>query len=298
MAPVHILDLHFKAEESIAAFLIPTSEGPVLIETGPESTWDYLEAGIRQAGYQVSDIRHVLVTHIHLDHSGAAWRLAKNGATIYVHPNGLPHLANPEKLWNSASQIYGAEMGSLWGRMEPVPMEQLKPVGEGDTIGIGDLKIDVWYTPGHAIHHNVYQAGDSLFTGDVAGVKIGKGHVQPPCPPPDINIELWLQSIKKLKDLNPSSLYLTHFGKQDDPSGIFLELEDRLQDWANWIKPFFEKGKKPEEVIPAFKQYTMAQYAAAGLQEEELMRYEYANPAFMSVTGLFRYWKLKTHGRL
>lgn len=298
MAPIHILDLHFQAEESIAAFLIPTSAGPVLIETGPESTWDNLQAGIQKAGYNVNDIRHVLVTHIHLDHSGAAWRLAKNGATIYVHPNGLPHLANPEKLWSSASQIYGAEMGRLWGRMESIPLAQLKPVGEGDVIRIGDCRINVWYTPGHAVHHNVYQVGDSLFTGDVAGVKIGSGPVQPPCPPPDINIELWLQSINKLKDLNPSSLYLTHFGRQENPQELLKELEVRLQDWANWIKPFFDEGKHPEEVIPAFRQYTMAQYAGAGLSDHELSRYEYANPSFMSVTGLFRYWKLKTQGRL
>jgi glyoxylase-like metal-dependent hydrolase (beta-lactamase superfamily II) len=65
-----------------------------------------------------------LLTHIHFDHAGAAWKFAENGAKIYVHPIGIPHLANPEKLWNSAKMIYTDKMEMLWGTMESIPEEQ------------------------------------------------------------------------------------------------------------------------------------------------------------------------------
>lgn len=298
MNTIDVIDLHFQSEESIASFLIPSSEGLILIESGPESTWKHLEKGITDLGHKVEDIKHVFLTHIHFDHAGAAWKLAEHGATIYVHPIGLPHMANPEKLWNSASQIYGDDMDRLWGKMQPIPENQLKAVDEGDEITIGEHTIKVWYTPGHAIHHNAYQIEDIIFTGDVAGVRIENGPVQPPCPPPDINLELWLQSIDKLKKLNPSALYLTHFAKQDNPIALLEELEIRLHSWANWIKPYFEAKTPITEVTPKFVTFTRKELENVGLNEHEIKRYEYANPSFMSVTGLYRYWKLKSEGRI
>lgn len=298
MEQVQVLDLNFQSEESIAAFLVPSREGLVLIETGPESTWQHLEQGVRDCGYKVADIKHVLLTHIHFDHAGAAWKLAEKGATIYVHPSGLPHLADPEKLWNSASQIYGDAMERLWGKMKPISTDRLKAVDDGDKIQIGELEFTVWYTPGHAVHHNAYQLGEVIFTGDVAGVKIEDGPIQPPCPPPDINIDLWLQSIQKLKALHPSALYLTHFGKQEKVQELLYDLEQVLKDWSNFILPYFQQAVPQEEVVPLFEAYTQGKLTAAGLNQHELLRYQYANPAFMSVTGLYRYWKLKSQGRI
>lgn len=298
METIQVLDLNFQSEESIAAFLIPSSDGLILVETGPESTWNNLEKAIEHAGYTVADVRHVLLSHIHFDHAGAAWKLAQTGATIYVHPIGLPHLANPEKLWNSASQIYGDNMEKLWGQMRPIAMDQLRAVDDGDEIRLGEHTINVWYTPGHAIHHNAYQLGDVIFTGDVAGVKIGSGPLQPPCPPPDIHIERWLESIARLRSLHPKALYLTHFGRQDNPKALLDELEAILIDWRDWIKPYFDRSVPVDEAIVAFEQYTGNQLANAGLNAHEIRRYHYANPAFMSVTGLYRYWKLKSQGRL
>jgi glyoxylase-like metal-dependent hydrolase (beta-lactamase superfamily II) len=298
MQHIHVVDLHFQAEESIAAFIVSTTDGPLLIETGPDSTWPNLEYGILKAGFQPKDIKHVLVSHIHFDHAGAAWRLADLGATVYVHPKGLPHLANPEKLWNSASQIYGEDMERLWGEMRPIPEAQLHAVNEGDILTFGEHQVRVWYTPGHAVHHVAYQMGDVVFTGDVAGVKIENGPVQPPCPPPDINIELWLNSIQKLKVLEPTALYLTHFGRHENPNTLLHELETKLVAWSQWIKPHFDNGVPTQEITPDFEQYTREQLVSAGLDEKECLRYDYANPAFMSVTGIYRYWKQKAEGRI
>lgn len=296
---IQVIDLNFQnTKESIGSFLIPTQKGPVLIESGPETTFEALSAGIEKAGYKVEDIHAVLLTHIHFDHAGAAWKFAKNGAKIFVHEIGLPHLANPEKLWNSAAQIYGDDMDRLWGKMEPISTDLLIAVNDGDIIDFGDVQFKVIYTPGHAVHHNAYQLNDVIFTGDVAGCKIENGPVVPPCPPPDINLTLWKQSIQKLKDANPSALYLTHFAKQENPIQLLTELESELDNWANFIKPYYDSNTPAEQIVPKFMQFTTNAFKEKGLSDEEIQIYEYANPSWMSVNGLLRYWKLKEQGRI
>jgi len=299
MFKVHTIDLNFQQENhSIASYLVETSQGPILIESGPMSTFETLKKGIEDLGFQLKDIENVLLTHIHFDHAGAAWKFAEHGATIFVHPIGVPHLHHPEKLWNSAAQIYGDDMDRLWGAMKPIPDDQLVGVKDGNVIEFGDVVIDVLYTPGHAVHHNAYQIGDVIFTGDVAGVKIGNGPVVPPCPPPDINIELWKESIGKIRNKNPKALYLTHFDRQENPGELLTELENIMDDWANYIKPFYDDQVPADKIVPLFMNYTQKQFKEKGLTEEEIQTYEYANPSWMSVNGLLRYWKLKEQGRL
>jgi glyoxylase-like metal-dependent hydrolase (beta-lactamase superfamily II) len=169
MKEVKIIDLHFlQGDRAIASFLIECADGLILIESGPDTTFQSLEDGISHFGHRAKDVKHVILTHIHFDHAGAAWKLARNGAKIYVHPIGLPHLANPEKLWNSAAQIYKDDMDRLWGKMEPIPENQLVAIGDGDELMLGGEKFKIHYTPGHAVHHNAIQYGDAIFTGDVA----------------------------------------------------------------------------------------------------------------------------------
>ncbi|MBT0812720.1 MBL fold metallo-hydrolase [Litoribacter ruber] len=294
MDTVHIIDLQFKKiPNSIAAFLVETSEGPILIESGPESTFEALQSGVEKIGYQIEDIQHVFLSHIHFDHAGAAWKFANHGAKIYLHPKGAPHLANPDKLWNSAKMIYGDQMEELWGEMKAIPPSQLISMTDGQTISIGSTSLTAWFTPGHAVHHIAWQLGDTVFTGDVAGVKIDGGPVTPPCPPPDIHIEDWKKSIERIKALQPTALYLTHYGKVIEIDTHFEELELILDDWAVWIKGYYEKKVEQQEVVPLFITYTQNQLKKSGLSKETLDKYEKANPSWMSVAGLYRYWKIK-----
>lgn len=296
---IHTLDLNFLDKDaSIASFLIESSDELVLIETGPETTFNYLVKAIENKGFDWKNIKHVLLSHIHFDHAGAAWKFAENGAKIYVHPIGLPHLQNPERLWNSAKMIYKEEMERLWGEMKPIDEKLLVPADDGDRLSIEDLEFNVHYTPGHAIHHNAYQLEDIIFTGDVAGVKINQNPVVPPCPPPDIDLGKWKSSIDKMRKLNPQSLYLTHFGKVDKTLEHLDELEWMLDDWANWMKPYYDKGFDPDEITPKFMEYTKNQLMEKGVNEDDFLRYEYANPSWMSVVGLLRYWRLKDEGRI
>ncbi len=289
---IHTLDLQFLAiDHAIAAFLIETSDGPVLIETGPYSTFEALKAALKKHKYAPADIKHVFLTHIHFDHAGAAWAFAKTGTKIYVHPFGAPHLAEPFKLYNSAKQIYGNEMERLWGAMENIDASLLVSPEDNQVITIGETSFRALYTPGHAKHHIAWQVGEVIFTGDVAGVKIGDGPVVPPCPPPDINLEDWNDSIDLLLKADADSLYLTHFGLIKDKKAHLTELKEILNDWAFWIKEKWERGMNAEEITPLFKDYTMQQLKDKGVNAHGLQQYEAANPSWMSVAGLIRYWK-------
>lgn len=291
---VHILDLGFQnTPQSIAAFLIETSVGPVLIETGPHSTLPALEAGLAQKGYQLKDIQHVFLTHIHFDHAGAAWVFAEHGANVYLHPFGEKHMADPTRLYNSAKMIYKDMMEVLWGQLKPIPKSLLHTAAHGEKFLIGDTEIVAWHTPGHAVHHIAWQVGTHLIAGDVAGVKIGPGMVVIPCPPPDINIEHWKNSIDIIARLDLEAVYLVHFGKVTDLASHFKDLRYILQDWADWMRPHYEAGTDPNVITPQFVAYVRQQLIDYGTPEEYLDAYEIANPSYMSVRGLLRYWRKK-----
>jgi len=292
---LHIIDLNFLGvPQAIGCYLFETEDGLVLIETGPYSTFPILNKEIQRLGFTINDIKKVLLSHIHLDHAGAAWKFAENGADIYVHPLGYKHLLDPSRLMESAKRIYKEDMDRLWGNMDVIPQDQLHAIEDGDAVEIGGHTFIAHHTPGHAVHHIAWQNENILFTGDVAGVKIGEDSmVVPPCPPPDINIEDWQTSIDKIRNMSVDILYLTHFGKVTEKLLHLAQLEEVLLSWANWMKPKFEQGLSSKDIIPEFKAFVDKQLIDFGIEEARLNQYETANPSFMSVSGLLRYWKKK-----
>ena len=286
------LDLRFLGyEEAIGCFLIETSAGPVLVESGPYSTFGSLRDELARFKYQPQEVTAVFLTHIHFDHAGAAWALAELGATIYVHPFGAGHLNDPSKLVNSATMIYGDQMEVLWGDMRAIPAEKIHACQHNEAIQIGDKTFTALHTPGHAKHHIAWQLEKTLFTGDVAGVKIGGGPVVPPCPPPDINIADWNESIDLILSRDIQELVLTHFDAVTDIVTHMDALRHMLNDWAMWVRNRWENGDSAEEITPKFVEYTNDQLRAYGVSNLGLEQYAAANPAWMSVAGLIRYWK-------
>jgi glyoxylase-like metal-dependent hydrolase (beta-lactamase superfamily II) len=288
---IHIIDHNFFKDRVIASYLIENSGEPVLIETGPDTTFHKLEKSINGLGYSIKDIRNVFVTHIHLDHSGAAWRFAEAGAKIHVHPFGATHLADPEKLVASAKRIYNDQMETLWGDIRPIARENINAIGDREKIKIGHVSIEAVETPGHASHHHSYLADGLLFTGDVAGICIGNGPVLPPTPPPDINVELWQESIRKMMSLKPQAMYLTHFGKSDDVESRLKELENRLLEVTEWTGERLKEGKTEEEMIIGMESMFREILEKSGADTQLIEAYELADPFWMNVGGLVRYWK-------
>lgn len=295
---IHPIDLHFLGHEhTIASYLLETNDGPVLIETGPHSTLPYLEKGLHGLGYSLDDVKKVFLTHIHLDHAGAAWVFAEKGATIYLHPFGSKNMEDPSRLMESARRIYQDKMDMLWGQMKPIDATKLYEAAHEEIFDLGNMSLKALYTPGHAKHHIAWQLDDVIFTGDVAGVKIDGGVVVPPCPPPDINLEHWMESIKLLRKANASKFYLTHFDAIENTAAHLDMLEAVLWDWANWMKVQWEKGATAEEITPKFMKYVAGNLIAAGFSEARIAQYEAANPSWMSVAGLLRYWTKKAENK-
>ena len=247
---------------------------------------------MRQAGFSPNDVRQVFLSHIHLDHAGAAWHFAEVGATIHVHPRGAKHLLDPSRLMESATRIFGDEMDRLWGKMRPIPEDKLRVTEDNGVIRVGQFEVRTMATPGHASHHNAYHWDDNLFGGDVAGVRLDGGPPVPPFVPPELQIESWLESIARLRRLGATDLYLPHFGLiENDLAEHFDSLEERVRRWAEWFREELRKGRTEEELVPLFARYEARDIINAGAARERVADYERADPSFMAVTASIRYWQ-------
>ncbi|MEP6698767.1 MAG: MBL fold metallo-hydrolase [Verrucomicrobiota bacterium] len=290
---VHVLDTRQLGRPGIiAATALETNDGIALFDTGPESTFDNVVAELRRVGFAPDDVRHVFLSHIHFDHAGAAWRFAELGATVYVHPRGAPHLLDPAKLIESATRIFGDNMPRLWGRIAPVPTERLKVVEDAEVICASPFEVRAIATPGHASHHHIYQWDGNVFGGDIAGIRIGGGPPIPPFVPPELHVESWRESIKKIRALDPVNLYLPHFGKVTGSVAEHLDaLDERVTRWSQWFLNQLRDGAVNEALIPAFAAYEHADLRAGGANENEAQGYEAADPSAMAVTASLRYWR-------
>jgi glyoxylase-like metal-dependent hydrolase (beta-lactamase superfamily II) len=296
-ARVITLDLKFQGRpHAIASYLIrsPRGDAVVLIESGPGSTLPGLEAGLAKEGLSPRDVTQVLLTHIHLDHAGAAGWLARQGAEIYVHPVGAPHMINPQKLLASATRIYGDRMESLWGEFLPVPEEKLRVPGDHEEIEIGDLRFLPINTPGHAEHHYAYLFENICFSGDVGGVRIpGYQYLRVPMPPPELHLERWHESIKRLRKEKFARIAPTHFGIYDDPEWQLREVDKGLDDAERWLEETMSEDPSPpiEAMRESFTEWMVEQATEMGLSEDVVNAFTVANPPGMSADGLLRYWK-------
>lgn len=289
---VETLDLSFQERTGvIASYVFDTGDGLALVDTGPASTLPALEEGLSRLGAGLRDVRHLLLTHIHLDHAGAAGQILERvrGARAYVHERGALHLVRPGRLLTSAAQIYGDHMQRLWGEVLPADQSRLRVLSGGEGLRIGSCEVHALYTPGHAVHHLAYHVGDDLFVGDVGGIRLDlRQSPRAPTPPPDINLEDWKASIKLLRSQDARTLYLAHFGAYPQEAGHWDRLLHHLHADAQRVRAALEQGRSEEYISAQFTEEVLAELAAEGADLPE--RFEFACPPWMSVQGLMRYW--------
>lgn len=290
---IETLDLLYQGIPGvIAAYLVSGPDGHLLVETGPGSTLPTLRAGLRERGLVTADIRHVLVTHIHLDHAGAAGWWASQGATVYVHPFGAPHLVDPAKLIASARRIYGDRMEELWGEILPAPTERVRPVDDGETIAAAGLDLTALETPGHARHHHVYRLGDVAFTGDAAGIRLpGATWVDVPAPPPEFDLERWRETIDRLRRQRLAALYPTHFGPTPEVAAQLDGLAAALEEVVTFVGRMLDEGLERAPMIALYDDWLRRRAARHGVEGELARAFDFANPRAMSVDGITRYWR-------
>lgn len=292
---ISVLDLNFLSlPDTIAAYLIQGPDGHVLVETGPASTLPVLREQLANHDLTTSDVKHVLVTHIHLDHSGAAGWLAQEGAQVYVHEVGAPHLIDPSRLLSSAGRIYGEHMDTLWGETVPAPAENVTAVKDGEKIEVAGLQFTAINTPGHAWHHHTYRLEDIGFTGDAAGIRLKtSGLVDLPAPPPEFKLEVWQATIERLLAQDFSAIYPTHFGRTEDVRGQLEALRTLMDASAEFVRLRMVAGEKRDAIVADYIAWNHARMRAHGLSDYAIEQYNAANPLSMSVDGIMRYWRKK-----
>ena len=270
------LDLrHLGRDRVIGCYLLETEDGPALQDCGPASCLPELKARLEERGLELRDLHHLLLSHIHLDHAGAAGVLVREhpGLQVHVSEIGAPHLVDPSRLEASARRLYGDEFDRLWGELVPVPEANIHTVG--DTV----LGLECFPTPGHASHHVCYLYRDgTLYAGDAAGVRIRPStFVLPPTPPPEVDLEAWERTLDAIAAHEPQRLALIHFGVFEDAGRHLDELRARLREWSERVRD----GATEQEFEAA---------AAADLGPER-EAYEQAMPFWQSYAGLKRYWE-------
>ena len=294
-ADVRLIDLLHLGQPHVIGSYVLLGHQMALVDPGPASTLDTLEAGLAAHGLALADIQTILLTHIHLDHAGATGILLRRypHMRVYVHSRGAPHLIAPEKLINSAARLYGDAMQRLWGTILPVPEQAITVLSGGETLQIGSRALRVYDAPGHASHHVVYvdTYSRAAWVGDTGGVcRPGAAVARPATPPPDIDIEAWQRSLDMLRTLDPSVLLLTHFGPTYQPLAYIEDYRAMLLHWAEVVRTGLSSGADEATQIAQLDQLALAELGPAASAEDATL-YEQASSITLSWQGLARYWR-------
>jgi glyoxylase-like metal-dependent hydrolase (beta-lactamase superfamily II) len=271
--------MHAGVDRVIGCYLVDTPEGPALFDCGPATCFERLQTEV-----DLGEIRHLLLSHVHLDHAGAAGHVVRANPEITVHVSdvGAPHVADPSRLFASARRLYGEGLDELYGMPMPVPEENIEIVW-GTAAGLSSFP-----TPGHASHHVSFLDDEgTLYAGDAAGVRILPAeHLFPPTPPPDIDLEAWEITLNEILKHQPARLALTHFGVVEGTEEVAEHIERLRHALATWSERV-RGGMTQKEFVAA----AMADVVAS--EGENASLYERAMPPDQSYLGLERYWRKK-----
>jgi glyoxylase-like metal-dependent hydrolase (beta-lactamase superfamily II) len=278
MPSLEPIDLNFLgAARSVGVYVVETDDGLALFDCGPATTLERLHAGLHERGLALADLRHLMLSHIHFDHAGAAGVLVREhpDLTVWVSELGARHLVDPSRLEASARRLYGPAFDTLWGELAPIPERNLR-IADGDVLGW-----EAFPAPGHASHHVAYFRDGVLLAGDAVGVRIQPSEfVLPVAPPPDIDVEAWHATIDTIEAHEPSELALIHFGAADDVASHLERLRGELDAWAAFVR-----DTDDEEGFLAFAR------ERAGADAEA---YDVVAPFWQTWQGLRRYWDKRT----
>ena len=295
VGPSLTIDLNFLDQPGvIASFLLRGNGEAALIETGPGSTVGALLDAMAKAGVTPEEVRHLLVTHIHLDHSGGAGLLLQHfpNATLYAHERGVSHLIDPSRLVSSATRIYGGLMHRLWGDIVPVPAERVVSLVHQQRVRVAGRVLEALYTPGHAIHHVAYRdlGSGEIFAGDAAGSRLeGFNYVRPLTPPPDLDLEAWDSTLDLLANLNPPALYLTHFGRHEGVREHLAELRLHLREWEALVLAGLRAGHDRTTIAASLQRDGDEELLVRQASADIIARYESTSAYAMNAAGYERY---------
>lgn len=287
-------------ERYTAAYLLDAAE-PTLVETGPGTSVEPVHAALEHLGMAPRELAHIVLTHIHLDHAGGVGRLSERfpSATVWVHARGAPHLVDPTRLVASTARAWGeAEMRELFGPTAPVERERVRPLRDADLIAMGGRELTVLDTPGHASHHVALvdsQTG-AIFTGDALGIHVPDLPVlRPATPPPEFDLERYVDSIERIRLAARSILLFAHFGPLPDVEATCDLAIRRVREWAAVVERSMGETEDPQELAARLEEAALNDIetgAEATIDLEMLEdRLRLLSSIRMNADGLARYWR-------
>lgn len=290
-----LIDLRFQGhDEYIACYVLRTAGGIALVDPGPSSTRAALEEGLRLAGLSLDGVTDLLLTHIHLDHAGAAGSIVRDHphVRVHVHARGARHMVSPDRLLASATRLYGDRMESLWGEFLAVPAASIDVLEGGETLQLDGRRLEVAYTPGHASHHVSFFDADTglAWVGDTLGIRIdNRPYVMPVTPPPDIDPIAWRVSHDKIRAWAPATLCPTHFGPARPAADHIDEHEARLHAWTAMVRAAVAEGAEPATAAGQFRDRVLTELRET-LGHEQAAPYAAGGGVDDSWHGIARYF--------
>jgi glyoxylase-like metal-dependent hydrolase (beta-lactamase superfamily II) len=259
------------------------------VDPGPRTTLETLERKLAEQGIGLTDLRHVLLTHVHLDHAGVTGHLVERNPDlrVHVHMDGAPHIADPERLVASTRRTFGEAHDRLWGEVRPVPADRIhawEPGQRGPWRGMRALP-----TPGHIGHHLAYldEADGTLFAGDSVGIILAPdAPTHPPTPPPAVDLAAWQRTLEMLAGVAPERAAPTHFGVRGGVAERLGQLEERLRALETRVRAALEAG---DDADPDAYERAVREEQSVHLPREHVDRYFDVFPAATDWAGVRRY---------
>lgn len=296
---VFAIDTQMAGHAGITSSYLIRGSRPCLIETGTALSAPVVIAALTELGVDAADLGTVVVTHIHLDHAGGVGDIAAAypAAQVVVHEKGARHLADPAKLLASAQRVFGPDMDRMFGPLIATPAQRLSTLGQTGFVDLGDgRRLDAFHNPGHASHHVALvdsQTGD-LYTGDAAGVFVpDTAEVRPATPPPDFDLDLALDSLRRMREVGPTRLLFSHFGPVTDVELVFDQSEQELRYWVEQVSQSYHAGMDLEHAIAMAKEKDRLRHPDFYADTERATKFEELSSTAAQVTGIWR-WLEKT----
>lgn len=296
------IDTGMAGHRELNAVYVVAADEPSLIETGPGSDGPTIVDALSRLGLGPADLAHVVVTHIHMDHAGGAGALLERypNAALWVHEIGARHLVDPARLVASTARTYGeARMLALYGEMRACAPDRVHAITDGDHIQLGDRALRVLHTPGHASHHVALhdEATGALFTGEAIGSYLPYGpSFRPALPPPEVDVEVALATIERMRQVRPTILLTSHFGPVPDPNQGFDIAGERISHWSETVREALTENPPADEdaLVERLTARAEREFAAdSGGAPFDLARYDALGSIRMNAQGLGRYWRTR-----